>query len=167
MWFDVKTSCSVLTISVEFGILLEVPYCFLSLTFLLPLNLSFIFCQEGVKKDRGRDRHAVRGRGNNKRQKDSENKGGDRREKQICQHTGKVSALLSDWKRWENEKELMSRERERFLGGLWFLFLIIHFTFPLNIPLMWWQTLSLSLSLSLFLSSLSCNNGLWLRGFEL
>lgn len=101
-----------------FGILLEVPYCFLSLTFLLPLNLSFIFCQEGVKKDRERDRRAVRGRGNNKRQKDSENKGGDRREKQICQHTGKVSALLSDRKRRENEKELMSRERERFLGGL-------------------------------------------------
>lgn len=95
---------------VSVGILLEVPYCFLSLslTFLLPLNFSFIFCQEGVKKDRERDRHAVRGRRNNKRQKDSENKGGDRGEKQICQHTGKVSTLLSDRKRRENEKELMS-----------------------------------------------------------
>lgn len=84
-----------------------------ALTFLLPLNLSFLFRREGVKNDREKDRRAVRVRGNNNRQKDSENKGGDRREKQICQHTGKVSALLSDRKRRENEKELMSSERER------------------------------------------------------
>lgn len=117
MRFGVRTSCSVLTISV--GICWNFCIAFSrALTFHLPLNSSFIFHQEGVKKDRERDRRAVRGRGNNKRQKDSENKGGDRREKQICQHTGKVSALLSDRKRRESEKELMSRERERFLGGL-------------------------------------------------
>ncbi len=145
MRFGFRTSCGVLTISVDICYLAGTSVLFSltrSLSFCLWIHLLFSI-KRGLK-NRERDRRAVRVRGNNKRQKDSENKGGDRREKQICHTAGKVSALLSDRKRRENEKELMSRERERFLGGLWFLFLIIHFTFPLNIPLMWWQTLSLS-----------------------